>query len=618
MKLERVLEQLNSFEKNAFIKILDSLVSTSNFSGKDVENVLLGKSTNGLKDADNREVAQVFGLVRTPFKNHIKKEFNNTESQIDILIDILIRDGNSIMKNVWFSKLYEREIKHIQKEVKTLKEQIESEKSEIDNQRRRDYNIYLNCLKSAYNNDFINNRDKKISQDEQGLLNELKENLELSQEEVKKINYLVIPIIKQDIDTIINDLKNIGIIFFSKKTNIIYVPDEVVEILRKIRKKDLSDKHFRRILRQLKEPQINLICRKHNFDWKLGLEEKIHLILRGGLNFKQAIVDDIHKDNVSVTEKKKWLNEFWSNSLKITSPLKGSTIEEKTNSIIEFFEELNKDERIGISLDGYNRLVSDLEANINEFRSLFLTEFQLEDDFQLSGEALLNYNIKPRDVLDILNPIVLLEFGQSVGAKSRGNLIENILEFYTDTQNLFFEGYVDIANRDLNSIKDRGLKIKEAELGLIFEELTKQLFQELGFNVDEDLRKTLNTAQDKIDILINLGEKNLILVECKTSKDQGYNKFSAVSRQMISYKKVATTNGYSIIKTLLIAPDFSDDFINDTNSEMELNLSLISAFSLKQIRDYFKANKRHSSFPYILFMKDVIIQPERVIKALAK
>jgi hypothetical protein len=348
------------------------------------------------------------------------------------------------------------------------------------------------------------------------------------------------------------------------------------------------------------------------------LEEKIHLILRGGLNFKQVIVDDIHKDNVSVTEKKKWLNEFWSNSLKITSPLKGSTIEEKTNSIIEFFEELNKDERIGISLDGYNRLVSDLEANINEFRSLFLTEFQLEDDFQLSGEALLNYNIKPRDVLDILNPIVLLEFGQSVGAKSRGNLIENILEFYTDTQNLFFEGYVDIANRDLNSIKDRGLKIKEAELGLIFEELTKQLFQELGFNVDEDLRKTLNTAKDKIDILINLGEKNLILVECKTSKDQGYNKFSAVSRQMISYKKVATTNGYSIIKTLLIAPDFSDDFINDTNSEMELNLSLISAFSLKQIRDYFKANKRHSSFPYILFMKDVIIQPERVIKALAK
>jgi hypothetical protein len=473
-------------------------------------------------------------------------------------------------------------------------------------------------LKSAYNNDFINNRDKKISQDEQGLLNELKENLELSQEEVKKINYLVIPIVKQDIDTIINDLKNIGIIFFSKKTNIIYVPDEVVEILRKIRKKDLSDKHFRRILRQLKEPQINLICRKHNFDWKLGLEEKIHLILRGGLNFKQVIVDDIHKDNVSVTEKKKWLNEFWSNSLKITSPLKGSTIEEKTNSIIEFFEELNKDERIGISLDGYNRLVSDLEANINEFRSLFLTEFQLEDDFQLSGEALLNYNIKPRDVLDILNPIVLLEFGQSVGAKSRGNLIENILEFYTDTQNLFFEGYVDIANRDLNSIKDRGLKIKEAELGLIFEELTKQLFQELGFNVDEDLRKTLNTAKDKIDILINLGEKNLILVECKTSKDQGYNKFSAVSRQMISYKKVATTNGYSIIKTLLIAPDFSDDFINDTNSEMELNLSLISAFSLKQIRDYFKANKRHSSFPYILFMKDVIIQPERVIKALAK
>ncbi|MBM3171432.1 MAG: hypothetical protein FJZ75_07470 [Bacteroidetes bacterium] len=618
MKLERVLEQLNSFEKNAFIKILDSLISSTGLSGKEIENVLSGKSSNGLKDADNREVSLVFNLVKEAFKNHIIKEFNNTESQIDILIDILIRDGNSIMKNVWFSKLYESEIKHIQKEVKTLKEQIEAEKSEIENQRKRDYNIYLNCLKVSYNNDFANNRDKKISQDEQSILNALRESLELSQEEVKKINYLVIPIVKQDIDLIINDLKNIGVIFFSKKTNIIYVPDEIVEILRKIRNKDLSDKHFRRVLRSLKEPQINLICRKHNLDVKQGLDDKIRSIINGGLNFKKVLIDDIHKEPLSVTEKKKWLNDFWGNSLKIAAPLKGSTLEDKINSIIEFFEDLNNDERIGISLDGYNRLINDLDSSVAGFRLIFLKEFQLEDDFQLSGEGLINYNIKPRDVLDILNQSSLQSFINSVGAKSRGSLLDNILEFYTDTQNLFLEGYVDIANRDLHSIKERGLKIKEAELGLIFEALTKQLFQELGFNVDEELRKTLNTAKDKIDILINLGEKNLILVECKTSKDQGYNKFSAVSRQLISYKKVAMTNGYSIIKTLLIAPDFSDDFINDTNSEMELNLSLISALSLKQIRDYFKANKRHSSFPYILFMKDVVIQPERVIKALAK
>ena len=197
-------------------------------------------------------------------------------------------------------------------------------------------------------------------------------------------------------------------------------------------------------------------------------------------------------------------------------------------------------------------------------------------------------------------------------------MTENILSFYTDAENLLLESYVEISTRDLNALKERGIKVKEADLGIAFEDLTKQLFTDLGFNVDESLRKSLNTSKDKIDILINLGDNNLILVECKTTRDSGFNKFSAVSRQMISYKKLATSNGYSIIKSLLIAPEFSDDFISDTNSEMELNLSLITSKTLKEICDFFKSNTKHSVFPFVLFMKDVVIQHDRIIKALSK
>lgn len=107
-------------------------------------------------------------------------------------------------------------------------------------------------METAYNNDYENNRDSKITDDELSILLTLTNQLELSQEEVKLINYLIIPPEKSDIDTVTTFLKNIGVIFYSKKNNLIYVADEVVRVLRKIRKKEIADKYFRRVLKNVK------------------------------------------------------------------------------------------------------------------------------------------------------------------------------------------------------------------------------------------------------------------------------------------------------------------------------------------------------------------------------
>jgi hypothetical protein len=139
----------------------------------------------------------------------------------------------------------------------------------------------------------------------------------------------------------------------------------------------------------------------------------------------------------------------------------------------------------------------------------------------------------------------------------------------------------------------------------------------LGFNVDEVLRKHLNTAKDRIDIIINLGNNELILAECKTVKDSGYNKFSSVSRQLKAYSQLLKRNNYKVIKSLLIAPDFSDDFVKDCGLEYELNLSLITASSLIKILNGFK-NSKHKQFPYNLLMRDVLIQEDRVLAAIEK
>jgi hypothetical protein len=73
-----------------------------------------------------------------------------------------------------------------------------------------------------------------------------------------------------------------------------------------------------------------------------------------------------------------------------------------------------------------------------------------------------------------------------------------------------------------------------------------------------------------------------------------------------------------VIKSLLIAPEFSDDFVNECGLEYELNLSLITAESLLKIYYAFKNSEKHNQLPYKLLMRDVLIQEERIIKAISK
>ena len=69
------------------------------------------------------------------------------------------------------------------------------------------------------------------------------------------------------------------------------------------------------------------------------------------------------------------------------------------------------------------------------------------------------------------------------------------------------------------------------------------MLEELGFNVDVDLKNQVNTKRDKVDILVNLGNSQVMLVECKTVKDSTYNKFSSIIRQLKSYNSLLQSKG---------------------------------------------------------------------------
>lgn len=616
MKLEKILANLNSFEKNSFLKIIDNILSNNPKNAQTIEKILTDSSKE-LKNMDNINIAKVFNLISDEFTECIKSEFVNTTSQLDILTDIISKDGNSIMRQDWFARLYERELTKLDKKLKEFKKSLESEKSEISEQRLRDYKIYKACLHTAYHNDEINNQEHKITTDEQAIIMTLSQQLGLSQEEIKLINYLIIPVQKQVIDNVINDLKNIGVIFYSKKSNTIYVADEVKRIIRKIRGKEVADKFFRRVLRLMREPQINIICRKHQIDWRLPLEQKIKEIINEGISFSGILMDDVHKEGTNVTEKKKFINELCDKGLKITPALKGTLIEEKIQNLIAYFEEIERDEKVGISIDGYEKLLLELGQAIPKLNETLRSEFEFQEETVLKSNYLLDNNIKPRDVLEMISAKDLEVFAKTKALKTRGDIIQNILEGYKDTENLYLENYENIGYRNFNVLKENGIAIKEANLGVKFEEITKSIFEQLGFKVDEQLRKKLNNTKDKADIVLNIGNNELIIVECKTVKESGYNKFSSVSRQLKAYSKCVENTEHKVVKSLLIAPEFSDEFIKDCGLEYELNLSLITASSLIKILEGFK-NSKHKQFPHNLLMRDVLIQEDRVLKAIGR
>ncbi len=616
MKLEKILNRLNSFEKNSFLKIVDNIIANNPRKSKEIE-IILSDSNKDLKNADNLNVAKVFNLIEREFSEYLKTEFANTTSQLDILVDIVIRDGNCIMSREWFNKLYENELKQLNVKLKEFKTTISSNKADIEADRLRDYRIYNACIHTAYWNDQENNLEPKITNDEQSILLTLAKQLELSQEEIKLINYSILPINKQDIDKIINDLKIKGLLFYSKKNHTVYIADEIVKILRKVRGKEVADKFFRRVLRLLKDPQINLVCKKHNISLKLPREEKIKEIIKKGTSFSRVLQNEIFRDGIKVTEKKIFINALIDKGLKITPALKGATIEDKTNNLIQYFEDIEKDDKVGIAIDGYEKLLLELHETLPKLNAIVKEEFELQKENTLKSNYLLDYNIKPRDILELIDDKDLENFCKTKSLKVRGNKIFNILEAYEDADNLYFENFENIGFRNLAALKENGIQLKESELGIKFEDLTKSIFSMLGFKVDEGLRKKLNTKKNKIDILLNLDNNELIIIECKTVKESGYNKFSSVSRQIKSYFELAQANDYKVIKSLLVTPDFSDDFINDCELEYELNLSLITAASLIKILEGFKDSKL-KKLPYNLLMRDVLIKEDRILKAINK
>ncbi|MBR0110992.1 MAG: hypothetical protein IJM00_01955 [Bacteroidales bacterium] len=616
MKLERVLERLNSLEKGQFVKIIN-LLSSEEKNNPRLE-AILSQADSNLKNADAIQLTQAFEELADRFVSFVREDYSKVSSQLDILLNIITRDGNSIMRLDWFSKLYDKEIDKQKKAIAVFKADVTAEKPSLDPSRVRDYKVFAACLKAAYFNDVESNFAPKITSDEQSILDTLANTLELSLDERTMIKYSVLGIKKvHNIDEVVSELKDKGLIFLSRKNNVLYVADEIMTIARRIRGKEIADKYFRRVLLQFREPQINQICRKHSIDVKLQYNEKVEAIIASGVAFSDVLKEDIHKSDVKLVDRRKVITSLCDEKLAIVPSIKGATLDEKVNNLISYFANLYGDEKIGISSGGYERMLIDLNANVKGAEKTIRDAFQLQEEEVMHGEFLIDFNIMPRDVLELFSSEALTALCEAKGIKTRGNIVDNIIAAYKDTEDLLVENYESIGFRDINALKENGIVLTEAELGSSFEEVTKYILSKLGLNVDENLRKKLNSEKDKMDILIRTGEKSVVLVECKTVKENGYNKFSSISRQVKAYKSLLEKSGLQVDRILIVAPDFSEDFVADCGDEFSLPITLLKAASLANIYDAVKScgNNR---FTLQMLSRDILVQEERIIRILKK
>lgn len=602
MKLVKILGLVNQIEKSSFFKLLDSfseMVKKSNGVS-----IIPDGGTKCMSDACL--IKELFDKLSDLYLEDLSNRID-FDPQLLLIANIIVRDGNSILKFNWLEQLYKREHAKLAAQIEELN------KITPDDPRYRDYKIFRACVHEAYHNDTKVNRDCQVTRDEKSVLNVLAREFEFSHSEILTLYAAENPIKQLETDDVITLIKDSGIGFFSKKNFEIYIPDEIIFLLQKILKIDLPCKYFRRILKQLQTSQLNRLMKKYNI--KLNVEdkgdneEKIRSILSAGVNIKNALLTDIYLPDTSKTEIKDFLLKIMQD-LNIELPKIGASPEERLELMFQYFRTIEMQDNINMSTDAYDNFINDIISVIPEMNTRVRSEFELYAEQVMDLTILMNYGIKPDDLIYLMAESELQKFCNEKQISNRGNIVKNILSKYGNVESRLLENYELVAARDINALKTNQINIKESELGVKFENLTKEIFTKLNFKVDEKLRAEINTNKDKVDIVISLGNNKIILVECKTCKDVEYTKYSSLSRQLKSYQNLCRDKNYHVARTILVACDFSDDFLDACIKDWELELSLVTASGLMEMLKIF-TEKKMTEFPIGVFGNNLKLDPEK-------
>jgi len=615
MKLKQVLSVLNQVEKTKFINCLDRICSSNG--------TYTALSKEQMKGATNDEVTELFKSVEAGFSEFITEQLSMAGPAVSLLVNILSRDGNCVATQDWVKTLYTKEWHALDILSKSIKEEVINSSFEEFNHGYR-LKVFKACLEIAYFNDNKSNRQSQITDDERSILNEMAEHLKISRDEASAVEHLSNPIehTNQVVIAALEALREIGLIFINRKTSEVLVPDEFVVILNKMQDKEIADKHLRRILRCLSDAELSSILRRYGKATRgVSRGEKIHSILQSGIKARGILDNDIFSDKETQNSRKDRL-KILMDELGISVARLGATLSERIDIILDALNSSLNEEFNELSASGYKELHEtilkefkgfDESGNPEDLDQRLQRTFELESTERLSTEMLRALSITPNDILFLLSNEEIREVRDTLDLPKRGVPRAVVLQAFVNANDKLIDNYELLATRDLQALRNAGLEITEAEIGVKFEEATKTIFESLSLNVDEELRKTINTSKDKVDILISVSNADVIIGEAKTFKNGDFAKYSTTSRQVKSYVSRCESQGRAVIQVLIIAPSFSNDFIESASVDTDINISLLTAAGLKEIYDAYKAKKR-PNFSAKLLTKGGLLKTELIAK----
>lgn len=614
MKLNQVLSLVNQVEKSKFITSLDKLcldaAKNNKALAKKIDNI-----DGQIKNASGSEITQLYFAVRDFYKVSVKEQILMNSAQTNLLVNILSRDGNCVARISWIESLYAKEWHILQSLAKELHAEIKASDSDSPNDRSKALSIYHACMSEAYTNDTRNNRDSKITDDERGILNVLSAQLGLTTDECAALEHLVDTIPKDGVLEALNILRDMGVVFISKKRQEVFVPDEIVELLNEIQGKDSADKHRLRLLRTFSDAELSNVLKAHGRKIRgIDRADKIHTIIHSGLNARELLAADMHAPEDNQNQRKDRLKQLIAD-LEIDTDKLGTTLDERIHLIITSLANATEKEFDSLSASGFKELMKTLEEHFPTIVKVIKAQFELEENEVVDTEKLRALSITPYDILYLLSNEEVKTVRDSMGLSKRGNPRFSILECFANATDKLIDNYDLLAKRDVNALREVGADVAEADIGVKFEEVTKAIFEILDLNIDEEVRKEINTSKDKADIIISLSDDDIIIGEAKTCKSGDFAKYSTTSRQVKAYVSRAESLGKRVAQVLIIAPSFSDDFIESAEMDTEINISLLEAKGLKLILDAFKS-KRNPKFSAKLLTKGGLLKAELIAKTI--
>ena len=612
MKLSQVLTHTNQVERSKFVNCIDRLCQ----SHKDDANLLkqLDKIDGQLKAASGNEITQLFALIKDYYKQYVKEQIAIGGPQVSLLVNILSRDGNCIASIPWIESLYSKEYKLINSLSKQLVNEI-NENEEYDYNRLHRLEIYKQCMSTAFNNDVKYNREAKITDDERSILNVVADRLGLSREEVNAIDHTVNPIAELGIENALEYLREHGVILVNRRRSEVMIPDEVVDIIHEIQGKELNDKYVLRILRSFTDAELSNILKNHGHKIR-GVErqDKIATIAHTGISVRSILENDIHTSDATQNQRKDRI-KLLIDELGLDIQRIGTKLQERIDVLIDALKQSEEQEFNVLSVSGYKELLESLTTSTSNVEERIRKDFEIENKETLDPERLKALNITPTDILYLYTNDEIKQIRNDMGLPKRGNPRSQIIESFASANDRYIENYHHLASRDLQALCAAGIDIKEADLGVKFEEVTRSILEQLGLNVDEDLRKDINTAKDKADIIISLENDDVIIGEAKSYKNGHYAKYSSTSRQVKSYVKRCEVSGHRVAQVLIIAPSFSEDFVDAADMDTDINISLLEAEGLQKIFTAYKQRK-NPNFTAKLLTKGGLLKADLISKSI--